>query len=134
MNKTEVNKSALRIVLDDIKMFNQHTEKAKTDVEYYQNILSVLNDEKLRIESDLINEAARRQQEEITPLDTKPVERFIVMHDTEVQRLMVAISAFQIRTGISDLMKIVETDSGISVHFVDGSVVEITSGSLFGEL
>jgi len=65
MTKTiEMKKNLLNTVLDDIKTFSDLYKLSTKDSSYYENIVSVLTDEKHRIEAEIMAEI---DKEEATP-------------------------------------------------------------------
>ena len=52
-------RSELQTVLDDIKLFEGHVENSRKEVEYYESVVDLLKEEKLKVERDIIAEAER---------------------------------------------------------------------------
>ena len=120
------NKTALQTVLDDIKLFEEHVQRSSSDADYYASVVEVLLDEKLQIESNILNAAADAIAK--LPEDTKPtVVREVIIGEDEVLRLLVAISVQKEHEGgRTQVVKVIERGESISVMFVDGKEVDLT--------
>ena len=127
MNNTEVNKTDLQTVLDDIKLFSEHYERSNKDAAYYESIIDVLTNEKHKIERHILKVAEESIAE--LPEDTKEtVVREVIISEEEVLRLVVAISVQKQKDGgRSQVVKLVERGESISVIFHDcGVAVDLT--------
>ena len=125
MTKTiEMKKNLLNTVLDDIKTFSDLYKLSTKDSSYYENIVSVLTDEKHRIEAEIM---AAIDKEEAAPEH----KREIIICEDELHRLVVAFSAFKLRIGaigLKDigLFQLFEEDNSIFVQFPDRSIVDLS--------
>ena len=120
----EMKKNELNSVLDDIETFSDHYKRSTKDAAYYENIVSVLTGEKHKIESEIM---AAIDKEEAAPEH----RREIIICEDELNRLVVAFSAFKHRIGaigLKDigLFQLFEKNNSIFVQFPDRSIVDLS--------
>lgn len=113
-------KEHLTAVVDDIEMYKINASESKREYEYYENIISVLEEEQINIEIAIKNSKRNVISE------FKITER-------ECTRFVIALMAFKERTNSHSSnidMKLITVESEIGnsifVIFPDGSEVDLT--------
>ena len=113
-------KEHLTAVVDDIEMYKINASESKREYEYYENIISVLEEEQANIEIAIKN-------------SKKTVLSEFKISERECTRFVIALMAFKDRTNnhSSNIdMKLITVESEIGnsifVIFPDGSEVDLT--------
>ena len=120
-------RSELQTVLDDIKLFEGHVENSRKEVEYYESVVDLLKEEKLKVERDIIAEAERISLE--TVIGKLPQEKYIgkvLIGEDEAYALLSALLAWKHKTNNYAVMVLEEREDCLVVGFGEDEYVTLS--------